>query len=145
MRGAGPLLDPGELPRRPAVRAVLAHAATVQRERVIFEHEPHVGRNAFLSRLYFLIREFLDAPAVDTDDVVVMLPLVHLENRGSTLEPVARDDPRRLELRQDPIHGGQTDVLLRIEQGSIDIFRAHVALLIVVQNLEYLHAGRGDF
>ena len=73
------------------------------------------------------IDEFLYAAAIQTHDVIVVRSLVHFEYRHRTFEVVARDQPRSFELRQDAIHGRETDIVVRFEQASINVFRAHVA------------------
>jgi len=56
--------------------------------------------------------------------VVVVLALVQLEDGGATLEVVARDQACGLELGEHAIHGRQPDVLVRLEQASVDVLRA---------------------
>jgi hypothetical protein len=54
--------------------------------------------------------ELLDAPALEADEVVVVMSLVQLEHRLARVEMVAHEEPRLLELRQHAINGGEADV-----------------------------------
>src|SRR3984957_2916055 len=53
--------------------------------------------------------------------------LVELEDRHPVLEMMARDQTRRLELRQNAVNGGEPDVLVRIEEGAVDVFGRKMA------------------
>ena len=80
----------------------------------------------FLALFDAVIAELLDPATVRADDVVVVDALVELEDRRPALEMMTRDDTGRLELREHPVHGGQPDVLVQVEQATVDILGAHV-------------------
>ena len=73
-----------------------------------------------------VVREFLDPPAVDADDVVVVHAFVQFEDRRAALEMMPRHEPRRFELRQNPVNRRESDVLVEFEQPAINILGAHV-------------------
>src|SRR5690606_6975257 len=109
-----------------AKRAIYAPAAAIKDHGMIADLELELVGHSFLALLDARIHELFDLPAVKTHDVVVVLPLVQLENGRGALEVMSGHQPRRFELRQDAIHRGKPDVLVRIEQVLVDVFRAHV-------------------
>jgi hypothetical protein len=62
------------------------------------------------------IHELFDPAAVQTHYVVVVSPMVQLENRHSVFKVVPGDQARRLELREHAVHRGEADVLVGLEQ-----------------------------
>jgi len=90
------------------------------RKAVAFGH----GRLALLDAA---VDELLHAPAIETQDVIVMRPGVEFEHRHAIGEVMAGDEPRRLELREHAIHRGQTNVFLQIDEAPIDVFGRQMA------------------
>ncbi|MNR41666.1 hypothetical protein D3C85_1600820 [compost metagenome] len=72
-----------------------------------------------------------------------MLAFVELVDRLGALEVAADQDARLLELRQDAVDRGQTDVRTLVEQHAKDIFGRHVALRALLEDLQDLQAGQG--
>jgi hypothetical protein len=91
------------------------------------------------------VRELFDASAVSTHDMIVMRAFVQLENGGAAFKVMARHQPGRFELGQDPVDGREADILVHFEETPVDVFRAHVARLRAREDLENLHAWHGDF
>ena len=56
---------------------------------------------------------------------------------------VARDQPGILELRQHPIHGGETDLLTGLDEPTIDLFRAEVLGTALLQDFQNPQPGSG--
>jgi len=112
---------------------------------VVADLEPQPRGDFLLLFLDAVVREFLDPATVRAHDVVVVLPLVELEDGGATLEVMARDEPSGLELGEHSVHGGEPDILVGIEQPSVHVLRAHVARLARSEDLEDLEPGDGDF
>ena len=125
-------------------RAIHALAAAVQDHRVILDLELQLRGDGALPVLDARVHELFDLAAVKTDDMVVVLALVQLEHRGRTLEVMARDEAGRLELRQHPVHGCKANVLVRLEQMLINVFRAHVARRRGAENLQNLEPRQRD-
>jgi hypothetical protein len=48
--------------------------------------------------------------------------LVELENGHAVLEVMTGDEPGCLELRENAVDRGETDILIGIEQGTVDVF-----------------------
>jgi len=73
----------------------------------------------------------------------MVLALVELEKRPPRLEIAAFEDACLLKLREHPVHGGQSDVLLQLEQLAKHVFGAHMPMPPVLKDLENLQPGRG--
>jgi len=111
---------------------------------VVDETEAEARGDLRLAFLDSRIGELLDSSAILADDVVVVLALVQLENRRAALEVVAGHETSRLELREHAIDRGQADVLVRLDQPTIDVLGAHVPGRITGQDLEDLQARHRD-
>jgi len=111
---------------------------------VVADLEAEPLRDVPLPFLDAFVGEFLDAAAVHAHDVVVVLALVQLEDGGAALEVMSRDEPRGLELREHAVHRGKADVLVRVEQAPVHVFRAQVARLAGGQDVEDLEPRHGD-
>lgn len=116
----------------------------VQDQVVFRDLESEPLRDIELAALDAAVKEFLDPPAVHAHDVVVMLALVQLENRGTAFEVMALDECGRLELGQHAIHGGEPDVLAVLQQRTIDFLGGQVAAMAAGQDLEDLDARQRD-
>ncbi len=101
--------------------------------------------NGVLALFDRLIKKLGHLAAAGTDHMVVVVALIDLVDRVAAIEVVARDQAGTLELGQDAIDGGDADFLARLEQRPIDILGAHVALRILLQQLQDTHARQGRF
>ena len=111
---------------------------------MILDLELMLGRDGPLAVFDARIHELFDLAAVKTDDVIVVLALVELEHRGRALEVMARDEASGLELRQHPVNSRQPDVLVRLEQMLINVFRAHVPRRRGAEDLQNLETRQRD-
>ena len=68
--------------------------------------EPELPSNNLLSLFDLIVAEFLDPSALQTQDMIMMIPLVQFKDRVTAFEMMAFDQASRFELRQDSIHGG---------------------------------------
>src|ERR1700746_823579 len=93
-----------------AVWAVRLNALGVQVEGVLGDREAAFLRDLELALLDLGIEEFLDATALQANQMIVVPALVELEHRLARLEVMAHQQTRLLELREHAIHGGQPDV-----------------------------------
>src|SRR5262245_5543384 len=76
--------------------------------------------------------------------MVVMRPLVELENRHAVFEMVAGHEPGRLELREHPVNGGETDVLVGLDQALVDALGGHMPGRTSLEDLEDLESRPRD-
>src|SRR5688572_23093866 len=74
--------------------AALLAAMAVKRHRMVAQLVSEALRNRLLALFDGLVDELFDAAAVKTHDMVVMRPLVQLENRHAVFEMVTRHQSR---------------------------------------------------
>ena len=99
----------------------------IQAERVVRQFKAFDLGNVMLALLYLRVEKLLDTPAIQTDQMIVVLPFVELVNRFSAFEMASTQNAGLFKLGEHPINGGQPDVDA-IKQGlAIDIFGGHVA------------------
>lgn len=108
------------------MRAIFFGAIRVQIERMFVDGKTAFGRHLVLSRLYLCIEEFLYPAALEADQMIMMLAFVQFENRLAGLEKMPLHQACVLELRQDPVNGGEADIDAFGEQMAIDVFCRHV-------------------
>ena len=82
-----------------AVRACVLGALGVEIERVILNGEAAFLGDSVLALLDFRVVKFLDTPAVDAHQVIVVLAAIDLENRLARFEEVAFEQAGLFELR----------------------------------------------
>jgi len=111
---------------------------------VLADLEAEPSRDRRLSLLDARVHEFLHMPAVEAEDVVVVRPLVQLEDRHAVREVMPRDETRRLELGEHSIHGGETDILAQLGKPAVDVLGREVAGATALEDVEDLHARQRD-
>ena len=77
---------------------------------MLVDRESALLRDLDLPLLDLGVEEFLDAPAGQAHEMVVMLLVVELEDRLARLEMMADQKPRLLELGQYAVNGGESDI-----------------------------------
>ena len=102
----------------------------------------HLG--AGLDDLELLVVELDDPAALEADHVVVVIAIVELEDRMTTLEIVPRNEAGSLELRQHAVDRREADFLARIQQVLVNILSARVPVAGIFENLEDLQAWQRD-
>ena len=105
--------------------------------------ESLAARDFVLPRLDFGVEEFLDPPALQAHQVIVMAALVQFEYRLAGLEVLARQQSGLLELRQHPVNGGEADVDALADQRAVDVFGGEMADLARLEQLENLAPRQG--
>ena len=109
--------------------------------------EPALFGDFLLALFDGRIVKLLDAAAIYTDQVVVVLSRVELEDRLARFEMVALQEAGLLELRQYPIDRGQADVEAIRQQVAVDVLRRDVArrslVLQLVEEVENLESRIG--
>ncbi len=127
------------------MRAGLAAAVAVENERVVPDLEVQAVRHRVLPRLDAVVDELFDVAAVKTHDMIVMGPLVELEDSHAVLEVVPSDQAGRLELREHAVDGRKPDVLVRLEQAAVDVLGRQMPRLAPGEDLEDLQARQRHF
>ena len=82
------------------------------------------------------VHELFHPAAVDTHDMIVVCALIQLEYRHAAFEMVARNQSGGFELSQNPIHRGETNILVGYQQLFINVLCAHMTGGAVRENVE---------
>ncbi len=72
--------------------------------------------------------------------MIVVRPLIELEDGHPVLEVMTGHEARGLELRQDAVDRREPDVLLRAEQRAVDVLGREVPSSAVLEYFENLQA-----
>ncbi len=91
------------------------------------------------------IHELFDPAAVQTHDVIVVRAVIELEDGHAILEVMTGDQARRLKLREHAVDGGQSDILIAVEERAIDVFGRKVPRSAALENFQNLEARQRDF
>ena len=110
---------------------------------MILERETAILGDAVLAPLDFGVMELFHPPALQADQMVVVLAFVELVDRLAGFEIVALEDAGLLELQQNPVDRRQADVLMLGQQLPVDILSAHVPMPALLKNFEHLEPGQG--
>ncbi len=90
-----------------------------------------------------LTQELHHVTGLEADHVVVMPRGVQFENRMTALEIVAPHQASFLELGEHPVNRRQADVLVGLHEVPVDILRAQMAIVGLVQDIENLEPRPG--
>ena len=101
--------------------------------------------HCLLALLDLGVVELFHLPAIQADNVVVVLALVELIDRLPTFKLAARQDAGLLKLRQHPVDRGQSHVRSLLQQDAVHVFGRHMALATALENFENFQAGNRGF
>ncbi len=102
--------------------------------------ETALARHFALTAFDFGVVKFLDAPALQADQVIVVAALVELKDRLAGFEVLARKETGLLKLRQYAIDGRESDVDALAKERFIDILGRQVPDLALLEQFENLAA-----
>jgi len=128
-----------------AVGAVALGAVGVQAERVVGDDKAFGQGHRMLAFLDFGVVKLFHLPAIEADQVVVVLALVEFKDRFAALKLAALEDAGLLELRQHPIDSGQPDVGPLLQQHPKNVLGRHVSLRAALENLQDFQARHRGF
>src|SRR5207302_348161 len=103
---------------------------------VLADLEAAIARDPELPLFDLRIEEFLNAAALQANQVIVVTALVQLEHRFARLEMVADQQPRLLELRQHAVHRRQADVDTVGQQLLVDILGGQMPDLALLEQVD---------
>ncbi len=89
--------------------------------------------------------ELFNPAAVQTDQVVVVLAFVQFVDRLAAFEVAPQQNASLLELRQHPVHGGQSDVGVVLQHHAKHVFGRHVTLAASLEDFQDLQARQRGF
>ncbi len=100
-----------------------------------------------LEHFYGFVLKLLDAPALHTDKMVVMIPAVEFKHGVTTFKMMANDESRRFKLREHTVDGGQANFFTFGDEVSENFFCAQVAIMhpSSLEDFENLNAWKGNF
>ena len=124
--------------------AIGPDAIAVNDQRMIVDGEPVLFGDLLLTFLDGVVVELFYVPALNANDVIVMLAAVELENRLTAFEIMARHQTGTFELGEHPVHSGQADFLSPLEQRAVHILGVHVLVGIRFQYFEDFDAWQRD-
>ncbi|KGU86653.1 hypothetical protein N005_03295 [Pseudomonas mediterranea CFBP 5447] len=114
----------------------LLFLAYMQDEMVIDQLEAILFSNCFLQFFDFRTDELDNLTGFHIYHVVVVLPVRQFKDRMTAIEIMASHEAGSLELGQNTVNRGQTDVLACFHEGLVDVFGTHVPLLSGVEHLQ---------
>ena len=106
------------------------------------EREAARASDVSLAFLDVGVVELLDAAALQAEEVVVVPALVQLEYRLAGLEVLTREQAGLLELGEDAVDRGETDIDALGEKGLVDVLRGEVPHFARLEELEDLAPGQ---
>ncbi len=89
--------------------------------------------DTMLPLLDFGVDKFLDFPALQTDQMVVVIAVVEFEYGLVAIEMVAHQQASLLELREHAIHRGQPNVLAVVGKQAINLFGSHMPFVALLE------------
>ena len=104
-----------------------------------------MGGDGLLTLLDFGVEKFFHFPAFGANQVVMVLAFVQLINGFATFKMAATQNAGLLELGQDPVNRGQTNVGVLQQQGSEDLLGAQMPLFAALKQLQNFESGQGGF
>ena len=111
-------------------------AISIDGERVIGNLEALGQRNVVLPLLNLGVVKLLHLAAVQTHQMIMVLPLIDLVDGLARLKVAAIQQAGLFKLRQYPVDRGQANVGTFLEQHPKDIFSRHVSLFTDLKNLQ---------
>lgn len=101
------------------------------------------ARDVGLALFDLRVKKLFNPAAVQTDQMVMMLPFVQLINRLVAFKMAASQNVGLLKLRQHPINGGQRHIGVLLQQHPINVFGRHVPLRAALEDFQNLAPRHG--
>ena len=109
----------------------------VKTQGVVRNRKTLLQSNVVLAFFNFSIIKLLDTPAIQTNQVVMVLALIEFVDGPATLKMTATQNIGLLKLRQHAVHRGETYVRAAFKQNAEDILSGHVALRAFLEYFKY--------
>lgn len=127
------------------VRTIFLGAVGEQVEGVFADGEAVFLGDFFLAFFNVGVAEFFHFPALQADQVVVVVALVEFEHRFVAFEVVAHQQAGGFELGEDAVDGGEADVFAFRDQCLVHVFGGEMAHRAGFEQLEDFEPRQGDF
>ena len=119
-------------------------AVPVNHEGVLADRKAVPLGHGRLPLLDAAVDELFDPAAIKTQDVIVVRAGTELKHRHAVGKVMPRDEPRRLELREHPIHRRQPDVFFQVDEAPVNVFGRKMPRAAFLEDVENLHARQRD-
>jgi len=83
--------------------------------------------------------------AIQADQMVVVLSFIEFVHRLVALKVAPDQDPRLLELGENTVNGGQTDIGMTIQKDAVHVFGGHVPVLSALKHFQNFQTGDSGF
>jgi outer membrane protein assembly factor BamE len=107
--------------------------------------EAALFRYLVLAPFDFGVGKFLDAAALQADQMIVVFAILEFEDRLAGFEMVALQQSRLLELGKHAIHRGEADIDVFGQQLTVDILGGEMTRRRLAEQVEDGHARHGCF
>lgn len=111
----------------------------IQRQGVILHRKASFLGDLFLAFFDDRIMKLFHPTALQTDQMVVMFPLIEFINGLGGLEMAPGQQTGMLKLGQYPINGGQTNLFTFGKQSLVNLFGTHMLARIRNKQTQHLH------
>ncbi len=101
--------------------------------------------NAVLPVFNFCVKKLLNPPAIQANQVVMVLAFIEFEHRFAALKMAAAQNTGLFKLGQHPINRSQTHVGAVLQQHTENVFGRHVALATFLEDVQNLQPRHGGF
>lgn len=102
---------------------------------------PSNGPLAFLDGV---LQKLDDLSAPDAYQMVMMAATVEFEHRLTVVKVVAAHQSGAFKLCDDPIHGGETNLLSALQQRLVNVLGTQVMVVAGLEHVENLDPRQGD-
>lgn len=137
--GSGSAYVPVSLCRL-TVRTVRFGATGIQAHGVVHNGKtPCLGYGVLLFFDFFIVKLFHLA-AIQANQVVVVFALIQFKNSFPALEMAAAQDTCLLELGQNPVDRGQSDIGTVLDEQAKHVLCRHVPLPVALEHFQYFQA-----
>lgn len=123
--------------------ATLTGAMRIEAQGVVGDFKALGARDLVLPFFNLSVKEFLDATAVQTHQMVMVLSFVEFINRLAALEMTATQNIGLFKLRQHPVHRGQADVRALLHQHLVDVLGGHMPLRAGLEDFQDFQPRQG--
>src|SRR5690606_19422400 len=120
-------------------------ADAIQHHGMAFKRKAMFTRHVVLQLLNTGFVNLDHFSAAGTDEVIVVIAVIEFEHGPRAIKLAARENTRLLKLGKNAINGGQADIDVFGDQGTVNIFGALVPGIRSTKNIKNLEAGERGF
>gem|GEM_PF-2894542 len=122
----------------------LFQGLNVKNQTVIHELKAVLFSNLALTLFNNRVAKLHNLAALGADHVIVVLVASHFKHGVAALEVVAKHQSCSFELSQDPVNGGEADIIALIQQLLVDVFRTQMKISCTFEDIEDFHSRESN-